>query len=61
MSRDGQDVKWTRTELLMRRDMPWAALLQPGMAGGKPSELEEIEKANWGKNTMKTLWRTEQQ
>ena len=42
VSKDTEDVKRTRTELLLRRDMPWAALMQLDMTGEETSELEEV-------------------
>lgn len=42
VSKDMEDVKRTRTELLLRRDMPWAALMQLDTTGEETSEAEEV-------------------
>lgn len=42
VSKDTEDVKRTRTELLLRRDMPWAAFMQLDTTGEETSEPEEV-------------------
>ena len=57
VSRDMQGVKWTRIELLLRRDMPWVALLQLARQEGSLVNLKRLKKQtgektepkNWGK------------
>ena len=57
LSGDVQGVKWTRTELLLRRDTPWAALLKLARQEGSLVNLKRLKKQtgektepkNWGK------------